>query len=103
MRSLQRRRSATGSPWRSAISRSRSPRRHSFTSSGSNGRSLFRDQIESRRLAPCPPLTLPRFARVPPSPRQRGEGRGEGLALLINLFETPLGLILARLVGAGLV
>src|SRR6266853_1006431 len=27
-----------------------------------------------------PPLTLPRFARVPPSPRLRGEGGGEGQA-----------------------
>src|SRR5438876_6923443 len=29
---------------------------------------------------PCPPLTLPRFARAPPSPRRRGEGWGEGRA-----------------------
>jgi hypothetical protein len=34
--------------------------------------------IHSRRLLP---LTLP-LTRVPPSPRRRGEGRGEGQAAL---------------------
>src|SRR5579862_3626245 len=49
------------------------------------------DQLLGGEVGECPPLTLPRFARVPPSPRWRGEGWGEGFAPAgeVRLFPAP--------------
>src|SRR6266849_9321251 len=46
-------------------------------------------KYRSCRLVQYLPLTLPRFARVPPSPRLRGEGRGEGRHRRTNLLGAP--------------
>src|SRR5260370_30240874 len=46
--------------------------------------------MDQERLRWCPPLTLPRSARVPPSPRWRGEGGGEGPAPAEQPVRDPL-------------